>query len=84
MIPIGSQLLGGLFIDRIVEETMGDAAFVRRLLAVEAALALAQAELDIIPEPSAQAIRAASQTFSPDMERLRQDTERAGAREVIG
>ena len=78
MIPTGSQLLGGLFIDRIVEETMGDAAFVRRLLAVEAALALAQAELGVIPEPSAQAIRAAAQTFSPDMERLRQDTERAG------
>ncbi len=76
--PLDSQLYGSSFSDPRLTEIFSDANHVRTMLDVEAALALAQAKLGMIPQVAANAIRDASQTLEPDFELLRAGIENDG------
>ncbi|GBF07981.1 fumarate lyase [Deinococcus aerius] len=69
--PADSALFGSLFSQPEVAALFTDEAYVRRLLAVEGALATAQGRLGIIPAGSARAILALTGTFAPDLDALR-------------
>lgn len=69
--PLDLPLYGASFSDPRVAEIFSDANHVRTMLEVEAALALAQATLGLIPQAAANAIHGASKTLKPDFELLR-------------
>ncbi len=61
--PLDSTLSGGLWGDAEIAAHLSDAAEIRAMLDVEAALALAQGELGMIPAASAAAIAARAATL---------------------
>ena len=70
--PADSTLLGRLFSHPEVAALLTDEAYVRRLLAVEGALATVQGGLGVIPPESASAIAALTQSFTPDLDAMRE------------
>lgn len=70
--PFDHPFLGGLFGDDELIGYFSAEADIRAMLAVEAALARAQSRLGIIPDEAARSIAATVETFTPDMDRLRQ------------
>lgn len=74
----GDTMFGGLLSDAEVAELFADGAAVREMIAVEVALASAQARLGVVPENAAREIAAAAASFEPDFARLRAGTERSG------
>lgn len=68
--PLDSALFGPMFAEPEVAALYSDAAYLRRLMQVEAALATAQARLGLIPPASADAVRAVCATFEPDLSGL--------------
>ena len=72
------MILTDQFEDGAIAEIFSDARFIRTLLSVEAALAMAQASLDVIPTRAAEDIRASAATAQIDLERVRIETERNG------
>ena len=74
----GDTMFGGLLWDAEVAELFADGAAVREMIAVEVALASAQARLGVVPENAAREIAAAAASFEPDFARLRAGTERSG------
>lgn len=75
---LDSPLYGRSFADDDMRAIFDSQSYVARCVETEAALARAQARLGIIPEEAAAGIDAAAQTFLPDMENLRNDTEIVG------
>jgi 3-carboxy-cis,cis-muconate cycloisomerase len=73
-----SGILGPLFADPLVAATFEDAARVRAMVAVEAALARVQANLGLIPTFAAECIARAADDFAPDLGAIGADTERSG------
>lgn len=71
-------LLAGLLGDAETEAILSDAAEIRAMLAVEAALARVQGALGLIPAGSAAAIAAAAAGFAPDPATLAPGTARDG------
>ncbi|MFC5848812.1 3-carboxy-cis,cis-muconate cycloisomerase [Deinococcus petrolearius] len=67
---LDSALFGPMFAHPEVAALYTDAAYLRRLLDVEAALARAQARLGLIPQASADAITARCADLRPDVARL--------------
>jgi 3-carboxy-cis,cis-muconate cycloisomerase len=63
---LSSAIFGAAFRDPAVTPLLDDEAYFRALLEAEAALALAQAELDMIPADAAAAIVAATQRLELD------------------
>jgi 3-carboxy-cis,cis-muconate cycloisomerase len=63
---LSSAIFGPAFCDPAVTELLGDEAYFRALLEVEAALARSQARLGIIPEQAASAIAAAAAALELD------------------
>ncbi len=76
--PTDSQLYAPLFGDAEMAALFSDAAFVRQMLAVEAALARAEARLGIIPAAAAAHITSAATTLTVDMAQMQAGTEKAG------
>ena len=64
------MLYENLFYDKKVNALFTEAATVSYMLQFEAALALAQAQCDLIPYPAAQAIQAACKIENIDIEKL--------------
>jgi 3-carboxy-cis,cis-muconate cycloisomerase len=63
-------LTGPLFGDPVVDAALDDAAFVRAMLAAEAALAQATADAEVIPRPAATAIATACAELDVDINAL--------------
>jgi 3-carboxy-cis,cis-muconate cycloisomerase len=63
-------LFGGLFADPAVDDAVGDAALVEAFLQVEAALALAAADVGLVPADAAAAIAAAARDLDVDIDVL--------------
>ncbi len=76
--PADSALYGALFSDPEIAEAFSDAATVRAMLDVEAALARVQARLGIIPEDAAGRIAAVAESFEPDTAGIAAGTEKSG------
>lgn len=75
---LDSPLYGRSFADDEMRAIFASQTFVARCVETEVALARAQARIGVIPEGAAAGIAAAAETFVPDMERLRDDTEIVG------
>ena len=73
-----SRILGPLFGDPEIAALFDDAASVRAMARVEAALAIAEAELGIVPMRAADRIAAAVEDFSADLDALGTGSEQAG------
>jgi 3-carboxy-cis,cis-muconate cycloisomerase len=78
-----SQLFGDLFGTEAMREAFGEPAFLRNCVAVEAALARAQARLGIVPKDAAAAITQAAETITAgprtlDIARLKRETANVG------
>jgi 3-carboxy-cis,cis-muconate cycloisomerase len=78
-----SALFADMFGTAAMREVFGDAAFVRRCIEVEAALARAQARAGIVPQEAAAAISHAAESLIGgraviDMARLKHETETVG------
>ncbi|HEV2188689.1 MAG TPA: adenylosuccinate lyase family protein [Stellaceae bacterium] len=78
-----STLFGDLFGTAAMREAFGEPALIRNCVAVEAALARAQARLGIVPNEAAEAISRAAETIvsgrdALDLERLRRETATVG------
>jgi 3-carboxy-cis,cis-muconate cycloisomerase len=73
-----SRILGPLLADPEVAAAFDDAATIRAMVAVEAALARAQARLKLIPSFAADCIARAAEGFAPDLDAIGADTERSG------
>jgi 3-carboxy-cis,cis-muconate cycloisomerase len=69
--PLDSQLYSASFSDPRVATIFSDVHHVRTMLEVEAALALAQGKLGVIPQAAANTIDTASRTLEPNLEWLR-------------
>ncbi|UQN10248.1 3-carboxy-cis,cis-muconate cycloisomerase [Deinococcus sp. QL22] len=76
--PLDSGLYRPLFTSAPMQRLFSDEAHIARLVAVEAALARAQADLGLIPLDAAQAITDLSRCFVPDWERLQLGTAQDG------
>lgn len=76
--PYDSRILGPLFGDAELARLFDDAATVRAMAAVEAALARAESEAGIVPRDAADRITAAAADFVPDLEALGRGTEESG------
>jgi 3-carboxy-cis,cis-muconate cycloisomerase len=76
--PADSQIFSPLFSDPELAALFSDDAYVRQLLAVEAALAVVEGRLGIIPEEAAQKIAAATAVFQPNYPQLQQGIDKAG------
>jgi 3-carboxy-cis,cis-muconate cycloisomerase len=70
MFSDGSDLLGPLFGDAKVGEELSDRARLQAMLDVEAALADAEAELDVIPRNAAASIRAVARVDRYDLDAI--------------
>ena len=81
--PADSAVFGTLYGTDAMRAIFGDAAFVSRMVAVEAALARVQGRLGIIPAAAAAAIDRAAATLEPDLARLAASTARVGV-PVVG
>src|SRR3954453_9709383 len=80
---LSSALFGGMFGTEAMRASFGEMAFLVRCAEVEAALARAQARLGIVPAdaasaPSPPAAAIAADPSSPDLDRLRRETETVG------
>ncbi len=75
---LDSQLFSTLFNHAEVAEQFSDAHFVQYMVDVEAALAIVQGELGIIPQEAAAQIVAGTAVFTPDFDQLRRGLEKAG------
>src|SRR5271169_6701552 len=78
-----STLFGDMFGTAPMRAAFGELAFIARCVEVEAALARAQARLDIVPDAAAAAISAAAAAVaanpeSLDLARLKRETETVG------
>ena len=73
-----SGILDGLFSDPETAALFSDEESIRAMVAVEAALARAQARVGLIPADAAERITAAAASFEPDLEDLRAGTEITG------
>lgn len=67
---LDSALFGPMFSLPDIAALFTDEAYLRRLMQVEAALAVAQARCGLIPQEAAAAIVALAATFQPDIARL--------------
>lgn len=76
--PYDSRILGPLFGDAGLAALFDDAAAVRAMVAVEAALARAEAEAGVIPRAAADRIAAAAGSFAPDLDALGEGSEQSG------
>lgn len=76
--PLDSDLFSPLFGDREVRAQFSDARFVRYMLAVEAALAVVQGRLGIIPSQAADQIAAAAAALNVDLEPVKSGLEKSG------
>ncbi len=76
--PFDSALYGGLLSDPEVAAELDDAAQLRTMLRVEAALARVQGRLDVIPEAAADRISGVAESFVPDPASLAAATAEAG------
>ena len=79
--PVGaidSLLFRNLFGTEEIRSIFDDKAYVRRCVEVEAALAIAQSRVGVIPEEAADQIAAACQNVRLDYERLSNETEVVG------
>ena len=76
--PSDSKIYGPLFSDPQIVEIFSDEQLVRNLLAVEAALAKVQGQLDIIPIEAAAKIISAADKLEVDFEALQTGVEQAG------
>ncbi|GGO83944.1 3-carboxy-cis,cis-muconate cycloisomerase [Marinobacterium nitratireducens] len=75
---LDSRLFAPLFHSDTMRSLFDDGARVQSYIDVEAALARAQARIEMIPAEAAQQINQAAQTVAIDMERLAQDTGTVG------
>lgn len=73
-----SSIFSPLFSDARVAEQFSDAQFVRSMLDVESALAVAQGRLGVIPEEAATRIADGAANLEVDFERLRAGVEKSG------
>jgi 3-carboxy-cis,cis-muconate cycloisomerase len=76
--PAESALYGALFSDPDIAEAFSDAATIRAMLDVEAALARVQARLGIVPEDAAARIAGVAASFEPDIAGIAAGTEKSG------
>lgn len=76
--PADSQIFGGLFGTDAMRAVFAEAAFVQRMLDVEAALARAEAGLGIIPPGAADAITAAAKVESVSLPEIGASTRVVG------
>lgn len=76
--PLDSPLFAPLFSDVEVAEQFSDARFVRAMLDVEAALAVAQGRLGVIPAAAAAQIVAGAAALHVDFDQMRAGMEKAG------
>jgi 3-carboxy-cis,cis-muconate cycloisomerase len=76
--PADSALYGALFSDPEIADAFSDAATVRAMLDVEAALARVQARLGIIPADAAARIAEVAASFEPDIAGIAAGTEKSG------
>lgn len=74
----GVSLLDPLFSDPEVAHALSDAEAVRAMLAVEAALARAEAKLGVIPADAAAQIGRAAESLVPDLDRIALGVDAAG------
>lgn len=77
-LPQESKLFGRAFADPEMAEQFSDERGLAAMLEVEQALALAEAELGLIPLEAAEAIATAIAGYTPDWEELALTTERDG------
>ena len=75
---IDSLLFKNLFGTELIRTIFDDKAYIRRCVDVEAALALAQSRLGVIPEAVGKQITAACRTLDLDYDRLSNETEIVG------
>ena len=76
--PSGSAIYGGLFGDEELAELFSDDAEIRSMIRFEAALALVESRLGVIPEDAGPAIAGALRTIPISPESLRMGTASAG------
>lgn len=76
--PADTELFSKLFFDPEVAAIFSDEAFVRRMLAVEAALATVEGRLGVIPAKQAAQIAQAASSLKVNMPDLRAGFEKAG------
>jgi 3-carboxy-cis,cis-muconate cycloisomerase len=76
--PADSALYGALFSDPEIADTFSDAATIRAMLDVEAALARVQGRLGIIPQNAAARIASVAASFEPDIAGIAAGTENSG------
>ena len=76
--PSDSKIYAPLFSEPQMAEIFSDEQFVRYLLAVEAALAKVQGQLDIIPTEAAAKIISAANKLDVDFDALQIGVEQAG------
>jgi 3-carboxy-cis,cis-muconate cycloisomerase len=72
------MLLTAQFVDESITSIFSDVNLMRCMVQAEVALARAEAQLNVIPSPAAEAIAQAASSFQPDWERLQIETERDG------
>jgi len=75
---LDSQIFGPLFIDSEVAQLFTDEAYIRALVAVEAALARAEARLGVIPQGAAEQISSVAEANRIDIGALSRGTLRSG------
>jgi 3-carboxy-cis,cis-muconate cycloisomerase len=76
--PLDSQIFGPLFSDPEIAQLFTDEAYVRALVAVEAALARAEARVGVIPQEAAEQISNAADANKIDIGALTKGTLRSG------
>jgi 3-carboxy-cis,cis-muconate cycloisomerase len=76
--PTDSKIFGPLFSDPEIDAVFSDEQYARYWLEVEAALAIVEGKLGVIPVEAAEAIAAAASALQVDFERLQAGTEKAG------
>ncbi len=72
-----SVIFGGLLSDDVLVALFDDHAHIRAMLDVEAALALAEGKVGVIPRPAAEEIAKAARALELDPSALRQETAKA-------
>lgn len=77
-LPVESRLFSTLFNDPEMDALFTDEAFVRQMLAVEAALATVEGQLGVIPEAAATQIASATSTLRVNIPEMQASIEKAG------
>jgi 3-carboxy-cis,cis-muconate cycloisomerase len=75
---MNSDLFAPLFSSPDIASVLSDAQFMANMLAVEVALAHAEAQVGVIPAASAERIAQAAENFQPDLLKMQQDIEKSG------